>query len=227
MIPQDCIALIPARGGSKGLPRKNVLPLAGKPLIAWTIDAALRAKSISTVYVTTDDAEIAEVSRAAGAEVIHRPADLASDTASSESALLHALDDINAQKGSLPEYTAFLQCTSPLTIPDDIDGTVALLRDGAQSALGATPFHHFLWQEGENGAEGINHDKSVRLRRQDMNPQWLETGSIYAFRSADFQKTKHRFFGRVGLYPIPPERVLEIDEPSDFALAQSRMSEMK
>ncbi|MEP0639319.1 MAG: transferase, partial [Roseobacter sp.] len=115
--------------------------------------------------------------------------------------------------------------TSPLTIPEDIDGTVALLRAGAASALGVTAFHHFLWREEDDGAQGINHDKSVRLRRQDMSPQWLETGSIYAFRSADFQTHEHRFFGRVGLYPIPQDRVLEIDVPSDFDLAQARMSE--
>lgn len=219
----DCVALIPARGGSKGVPRKNVLPLVGRPLLAWTIEAALRAQSVDRVYVSTDDDEIAQVSIAAGAEVINRPNDLASDSASSESALLHALDVLEGSLGALPSYTTFLQCTSPLTVPSDIDGVLACLQDGADSALAVTPFHHFLWSETYDGAEGINHDKSVRLRRQDMEPQWLETGSVYAFRSAEFRARKHRFFGKVGLYRIDPERVLEIDEPADFEAADARI----
>lgn len=220
------IALIPARGGSKGLPRKNVLPLYGRPLIGWTIDAALRARGITRVAVSTDDPEIAEVSRAAGAEVIDRPAELASDTASSEVALLHALDHLEQTEGGVPEHIVFLQCTSPLTVPEDISGTLELLRAGADSALTVTAFHRFLWRETPDGAEGINHDKAVRQRRQDRVAEWLETGSVYAFASAGFRAHRHRFFGRVGLYAIAPERVLEIDEPADFELAAARMQAM-
>lgn len=90
----SCLAVIPARGGSKGVPRKNVRPLAGKPLIGHTIEAARSAKRIDRVVVSTDDAEIAAVARGFGAEVVIRPAELASDTASSESAVLHALDEL-------------------------------------------------------------------------------------------------------------------------------------
>lgn len=221
------IAIIPARGGSKGLPRKNVLPLHGRPMITWTIDAALSTPEIIKVFVSTDDPEIASISRVAGAHVIDRPAKLATDEASSESALLHALDNIERMDGTVPEHTVFLQCTSPLTLPDDITGTLEQLNTGADSALAVTAFHHFLWRNRANGAEGINHDKAMRQRRQDREIEWLETGSVYAFKSAEFRTEKKRFFGRVGLYPIAPERVLEIDSLADFELAAARLKVLR
>ena len=127
-----CIAIIPARGGSKGVPRTNVRALGGTPLEAET----------STNY-------------SLGAEVITRPASISGDTASSEAALLHVLDVLAAREGRIPELIAFLQCTSPLTTPDDIDGTIAALRrDDAQCALAVTPFYHFLWRPGARGLNG-------------------------------------------------------------------------
>src|SRR5690606_24139456 len=101
------IAIIPARGGSKGLPGKNVRLLCGRPLIAWSIDAALQAETIGRVVVSTDDPRIAEVSRASGAEVVHRPPELSGDRSPSEGALLHALGTLGIDRGPL----AFLQCT--------------------------------------------------------------------------------------------------------------------
>ena len=128
-------AVIPARGGSKGIPRKNIISLAGKPLIGWTLEAVRQAASTERVFVSTDDAEIADVARQFAAEVIPRPADLSGDTASSESALLHALEFLQQQEQYLPDLLVFLQCTSPLTLPEDIDGTVhALLAEEADTA---------------------------------------------------------------------------------------------
>ena len=219
----NTVALIPARGGSKGLPRKNVIPLHGQPLISWTIKAALKADGVDRVIVTTDDAEIAEASRAAGAEVIDRPAELASDIASSEAALMHALDHLEATEGEVPEYTVFLQCTAPLTLAEDITGLLGVLKSGADSALAVTAFHGFLWKDGPSGSTGINHTSAVRQRRQDRETEWLETGSVYAFRTAPFRAAGHRFFGRISLYPIPSERTLEIDEPMDLEAAAARM----
>ena len=217
-----CIAIIPARGGSKGVPRKNVRALAGKPLIAHTIAAARAARLVDRVIVSTDDDEIAVAARAEGAEVITRPASISGDTASSEAALLHVLDVLAAREGTVPELVTFLQCTSPLTTADDIDGTIAALRrDDAQCALAVTPFYHFLWRPGAQGAEGINHDIGNRPRRQDMAPQLLETGAVYVMRTAGFLKTRHRFFGSVALYVQPGERCLEIDEPLDFVKADA------
>jgi len=219
---ERCVAIIPARGGSKGLPRKNVLPLAGRPLIAWTIDAALRAERVGRVIVSTDDPEIASIGGRYGAEVIMRPESISGDLASSEDALLHALNALQEDNRGLPETLAFLQCTSPLTEPADIDGTVALVEDGgADTALAAVDFHYFLWREDKTeGACGINHDKSVRQMRQERDPQFLESGAVYAMRTDGFMEHRHRFFGRTALHEMPLSRRLEIDEPVDFEMAE-------
>ncbi|RZF61190.1 acylneuraminate cytidylyltransferase [Sphingomonas populi] len=221
------LAIIPARGGSKGIPRKNVLPLGGTPLIAHTIYAACAASRVSRVVVSTDDDEIASVALHHGAEVVRRPAELATDTASSEAALLHTLDVLRADEGYEPDLLVFLQCTSPLTAPEDIDGTIAALIDAhADSALAVTTFHYFLWAEDEAGAHGINHDKSVRLMRQQRTPEYLETGAVYVMKTAGFRAARHRFFGKTVLFDTPVERRLEIDEPEDFRIAEERIARL-
>lgn len=213
------VAIVPARGGSKGIPRKNLSLLAGRPLITHMIAAAREAPSLDRLIVSTEDLEIADVAEAAGAEVLLRPMALAADETSSEAVLIHSLDVLEAQ-GYLPEVLALLQCTSPLTTPADIDGTVNCLRRPSDCAFTATPFHGFVWRQGENGARGVNHDPSVRPRRQDRSVEWLETGAVYAMRAAGFRQAKHRFFGRVVPHPVPRAHSLEIDEPDDLRLAE-------
>lgn len=197
-----------------------MIPLAGKPLIAWTIEAALAAETIGEVIVSTDDPEIAEVSRRFGARVIDRPASLATDQASSESALLHVLDELEASGQPLPDCFAFLQCTSPLTTAEHIDGTIRAFRsEGADSALAVAPSHDFLWQPNEAGNwHGINHDKAVRLRRQDLKPEYVETGAVYVMKTSKFRKRKHRFFDRTTAYIQPEICRQEIDSPDDLAI---------
>ncbi|MET0247497.1 MAG: acylneuraminate cytidylyltransferase [Sphingomonas sp.] len=225
---EQVLAIIPARGGSKGIPRKNVLPLAGKPLIAHTIAAARSARSVTRVVVSTDDPEIAEVSARYGAEVIWRPAELATDLAKSEDAMLHVIDTLQEREAYAPDVTVLLQCTSPLTSAEDIDGTILkLVQSGADSAFAATIFHYFLWQEDADGAAvAINHDSSVRLMRQERHPEYVETGAVYAMRTEGFRASRHRFFGRTILYETPVERRLEIDDPADFRLAEERMERL-
>ena len=217
----SCLAIIPARGGSKGVPRKNVRLLAGRPLIAWTIQAARQASQVTRIVVSTDDAEIARVAQAAGAEVVHRPAEISGDTASSESALLHVLHHLRHTENYQPDLLAFLQCTSPLTSAQDIDGTLsALLDQQADSAFSATRFFHFLWRIDRAGACGINHDKRIRQRRQDREPEYLESGAVYAMRTEGFLAAQHRFFGKTAIFQMDVKRSLEIDEPDDFTMAE-------
>jgi len=222
----ECLAIIPARGGSKGIPRKNVLPLAGKPLIAYNIEQAHLAQKVSRVVVSTDDEEIAAVAQHYGAEVVRRPAEISGDTASSESALLHVLEHLHQSENYQPDLVAFLQCTSPLTLAEDIDGTIQALEDqGADTALAVIPFHYFLWRSypgNPDGADaiGINHDKKVRPLRQEREPQYLETGAVYVMNTAGFEIARHRFFGKTAMYVMPSERRLEIDEPVDFQVAE-------
>jgi len=125
----NIVAIIPARGGSKGIPGKNIKLLNGKPLIAYSIEAAKSASSISAVYVSTDSPEIASVARKYGALVIDRPKELATDTATSESVLLHFAEQVDS------DAIVFLQCTTPLTNSKDIDGAVKLLEKGYDSVL--------------------------------------------------------------------------------------------
>jgi len=210
------IAIIPARGGSKGLPRKNVRPLCGKPLIAWTIESAIAADSVEQVVVSTDDPEIAQISRRFGASVIMRPREISGDRSPSEEALLHALGELGVTEGPL----AFLQCTSPLTLPQDIDGTLALL-DRADTAVTAAPWHRFLWKESPQGALPIGHDKGKRPMRQEREPQYVEVGAVYAMRAEGLLTHRRRFYGTTALYIVPPERGLEIDDETDFLLVES------
>ena len=215
-------AIIPARGGSKGIPRKNLRRLAGRPLVTWAIDAARAARSVGRVVVSTDDAEIAEVSRQSGAIVVERPAEISGDAASSESAVLQCLDALIHRDGKVPAVTLFLQCTSPLTLPEDIDGTVAtLVQAGADSAFTVTDCHAFLWRAADSrGAVAVNHDAGVRPRRQDREPQFRETGAVYALRTEGFLAARHRFFGRTVMHVVPAERSLEIDSCLDLQMAE-------
>jgi N-acylneuraminate cytidylyltransferase len=217
----SCLAIIPARGGSKGVPRKNVKLLAGRPLIAWTIRAAREAKRVTRVVVSTDDAEIARVANECGAGVVWRPAEISGDIASSESALLHVLGHLRETENYRPELLAFLQCTSPLTTAADIDGTIgAMLDQRADSALSAARFFHFVWRVDSDGASGVNHDKRVRQRRQERPAEFLENGAIYAMRTEGFLAARHRFFGKTAIYEVEAGRSLEIDEPDDFEVAE-------
>tara|TARA_B100000989_G_C19499106_1_gene453428 strand:+ start:379 stop:1548 length:1170 start_codon:yes stop_codon:yes gene_type:complete len=220
------IVIIPARGGSKGLPRKNVLPICGKPLIAWNIEAAMASEQVEGVFVSTDDPEIAQVARAYGAEVIDRPAELAGDTTTSESALLHGLDHL-AENGDKPELLVFMQCTSPLTATEDIDCAIhTLIEQGADSCLTASDFHYFVWNQAEDSsADGINHDNRFRPRRQDREPQYVENGAIYVMKVEGFRQVKHRFFGKTVLSMMPNERCAEIDEPVDLQVAEVLLRE--
>jgi YrbI family 3-deoxy-D-manno-octulosonate 8-phosphate phosphatase len=220
------LAMIPARGGSRGIPRKNVKLLCGKPLIAWTIEAAKAASSVTRVVVSTDDEEIADVSSRFGAEVVRRPPEISGALASSESALLHVLDALREREGYEPETIAFLQCTSPLTMPEDIDGTVRLVaEEGLDSAVTMVPFHYFLWREGAGGKmEGVNHVATRRLMRQDRETEYLEVGAVYAMRTEGLRTHQFRFFGRIGRYLLPAERAFEIDDPEDWPRAEMLLS---
>lgn len=215
------VAIVPARGGSKGIPRKNLRRVGGTPLVVRTVECARRAAAIDAVLVSTDDAEIARVAGAAGAEVIDRPADHGGDEAPSETALLHALD-VLAAAGREPEVVVFLQCTSPFTRSEDLDTAVAaVLHDGADVAFTAAPVHHFLWREaGDGSVVGVNHDAAHRARRQDRPPEWMENGAVYAMRTAGFRSARHRFFGRVVVVEMPVARSMEIDDADDLERAR-------
>ena len=223
------LAIIPARGGSKGIPGKNLKPVGGVPLIVHTIRAAKGAQRVARVVVSTDSPEIAAVARSQGAEVVARPAEISGDRASSEVALLHVLEELQRTEGYRPDGIVFLQCTSPLTAAADIDGTVdALVSRGADTALAVAPAHHFLWRRDTQGAAvGVNHDKNVRLLRQQRTPEFIETGAVYVMKTAGFLAARHRFFGQTAFHVTPRNRCLEIDEPDDLLMAEAILRQMR
>ena len=218
------VAIIPARGGSKGTPRKNVTVVGKTTLIGRSVEAAKASTFVEAVFVSTDDAEIANVAAAHGATVIMRPPELARDESMSEEAILHVLSVIEP-----PDIVVFLQCTSPFTSGKDIDGAVQLFLDqNADSLVSVTHTHGFLWRKGPHGfAQPVNHNKAIRPRRQDLEPQYQENGAIYVMDTQMFLKIKHRFFGFTALYEMPYDKALEIDTPWDMFLAQMLVNHVR
>lgn len=213
------IALIPARGGSKGIHDKNLQTVGGIPLLARTVQAARASRRVQATYVSSDSPHLLALAESEGAVPIQRPRSLASDTASSESALIHALE-LLALQDVRPEIFVFLQCTSPFTNGNQIDHVLeALIESEASMAFAATPWHGFLWRVDSRGwGEGVNHNAdSRRPRRQDLPACWLEAGSIYAIRTTPFLAAGHRFIAPQ--LPVPVEGWCpEIDSPHDLAL---------
>ncbi|MFV0406433.1 MAG: cytidylyltransferase domain-containing protein [Propioniciclava sp.] len=215
------VAIIPARGGSKGVPGKNLSRVGGVPLVARAVRAARAAPSVDGVFVSTDDATIAAAAQAAGADIIERPAAIAGDLASSEAALLHALDTL-AERGITPEILAFLQATSPFIDGAALDAAVtAVVADSYDSMFAAFETYAFLWQPQDDSAVGVNHDHSFRPRRQDRDPHYQESGAFYVMKVAGFRESGFRFFGRVGIAEVPASTGIEIDDRHELAVARA------
>lgn len=217
----EVVAVIPARGGSKGVPGKNLKRVGGVPLVGRAVAAARAAARIDRVVVSTDDDEIAAVAREWGADVVERPAEIAGDTASSESALLHALG-VLAERGVETRILVFVQATSPFIDPDDLDDAVGRVEQGHESSVfSAVESWGFLWKHGSDGMTGINHDPAARPRRQERAPEYLETGAFYVLDAAGFRAAGHRFFGRTGVALVEESHALEIDTAEQLRLANA------
>ena len=184
------VAVLLARGGSKGISGKNLRRVGRNSLVARSVLAAREASRVAAVYVSTDDAAIAREAAAFGARIIDRPADISGDTASSESGWLHALGPIRNDFPNV-DRLVFLQCTSPFTTGADIEGCLDVMEaHDAACALSVLEDHSFLWRWSEDGSgTGVNHDEKVqRPRRQDLAPAFKENGAIYCVRVADFER---------------------------------------
>ncbi len=215
-------AIIPARGGSRGIPHKNLQEVDGVPLVARAVMAGRDARRVDRVIVSTDDRAIEEAARSAGGEVVRRPDDLAGDLASSESALLHVLETLAGQGVSEPAVTVMIQCTSPFIVGADIDATLGQLDiDDADCAMTVASTHQFVWQDSERGAAPVGHELRRRAMRQELEPRFAETGAVYAMRTSGLVETGRRFFGRIALHAIDPWRAIQIDEPADLDAARA------
>lgn len=209
-------AIIPARGGSKGIPRKNLRELGGKPLIVWTIDQVLATDGL-VPYVSTEDAEIARVAESAGAVVIERPNELAQDTTGSEPVIEHAIDQITAAT-ERPDQVMFLQATSPLREPDTLARAMREFAEtGVDSMVGVVPAEIFMWRR-EPRVEAL-YPFQARPRRQDIAPEQLryrETGSLYLTRTEIYEREHNRLGGSIGLFVMDPSEAIDIDSFDDL-----------
>lgn len=215
---------IPVRGGSKSIPLKNIRPLAGRPLVHWTAAAALACEAVDAVFVASDSAEIRAVAAALDhpkLRVIDRSAASASDTASTESAMIEFAE---AHDGF--EWIALVQATSPLLTTADLDGALARLAEaGADSLLSVTHEHRFRWSPtGDGAVVPVNYDPHKRPRRQDWRGELYENGALYITRREALLRTGCRLSGVIAPWVMPTATAFEIDEPGDWAVLEALLA---
>ncbi len=217
------LAIIVGRGGSKGLPRKNVRELAGKPLIAWSIEAASQSRFLDRTIVSTDDAEIAAVARAHGADVpFMRPAELADDDAPIIDTILHATNSLAEQY----RYVVMLQATSPLRLGADIDDALAhcwKLNAPACVSIVAEPKMH--WALGMKATGQLVLPPGITTRRQDLPDLYRPNGAIYISELEWLRRHRDFYTPETAGYVMPPERSVDIDTMLDFRLAEALLAD--
>lgn len=227
MIQKDkTVAVIPARGGSKGISRKNLSTVFGKPLIAYTIEAALKAQTLAKVIVSTDDDQIRAVSQDYGAEVpFMRPHHLSTVTATTLSVLQHAITYLAEQQDYLADMVVCLQPTSPLRSAEDIDAAVTLCLDsGADSVVSLCQAkHHPCWMK--KIVDGrvhplMNENENHYTRRQDLPPVYQLNGALYVTRTNVLLEENSVLGKYTAPYIMPEERSIDIDTPSDLKFAE-------
>lgn len=225
---QPVIAVIAARGGSKGFPRKNIADFGGKPLIAWTIAAAARSKLLDRAVVSTDNAEIAGIARHWQGDVpFLRPAPLATDDASVTDAVLHAIDTL----AEPCRYVVLLQATSPLRTGEDIDNAITLChRRHARSCVSLSPVEkgpQWMFKVEGGKASPLTFDVAVHKRRQELPIAYLPNGAIYVAES-NWLKTARTFYGDdTAAYIMPVERSVDIDSQKDLWIAEAFLRHMR
>lgn len=224
--PIRCVGLVTGRGGSKRIPGKNVRPLAGRPLVAWAVEAACQASSIGRVLISTDDAAIANAALEAGGEVpFMRPAHLSGDHASHVGVIAHALDWLEAECG-LPEFICLLQPTSPLRQAEDIDALVELVRrTGADCGITVSPVRHHpahMFVVSEAGAaRPFVSVASGYQRSQDLPPLHVVNGAVYVLRPETFRTRDSVLSDNLVAHVMPEMRSIDIDTDHDFQLAET------
>ncbi|MET4318811.1 acylneuraminate cytidylyltransferase family protein [Bradyrhizobium sp. RT5a] len=218
------LAVIAARGGSKGIPHKNLLDLCGKPLIAWTVEQARAARGVDVVAVSSDSDNILAAAEAAGAIGVRRPEDISGDLASSESAWLHALNATDERMGRFERIVA-LQATSPIRESSDIEDALATFdRDHLDSLLSVCEVEdYFNWRIGASGPEPINYDYHNRRMRQQIEKRYLENGSFYVLIPSLLREQNNRLGGKIGFHVMERHKMFQIDRPEDVKLCAAIM----
>lgn len=222
----NIIAVIPARGGSKGIPSKNIIDFCGKPLMVWTIEQCLASEYITEVWVSSDSQEILEVALKYGAKTIIRPDNISGDFSSSESAWLHAIGVI--EKNSDVDLVIAPQVTSPLREVKDIDNAIRVFQEGDYDSMFSSSIAKdlFFWQRGKGSyLQSINYDYLHRQRRQDVQEKIIENGSFYIFKPEIIKKYNNRFGGKIGHFKMEFWKMFEIDDLEDVRMCHALMQE--
>ena len=220
------VAIVPARGGSKGVPGKNKRPVRGRPLITYSIQAGLAARTLDRVIVTTDDPEIAAIARAEGAEVVDRPADIAGDSSPVIDAVVHALDALAIAD---PAAVVLLQPTSPLRSGEDIDRALALFETTGLpvcSVCRAEDAHPARMYHIEDGRLRPLMPELATLRRQDLPPVYHRNGAIYVFGPEQIAR-REIIAAEMAAYEMAPERSVNIDTELDLLLLEAVLAQAR
>jgi CMP-N,N'-diacetyllegionaminic acid synthase len=223
----NIVAIILARGGSKGVPKKNIIDFCGKPLISWTIDNCIKGGA-NSVWVSSDSDEILEISSEFGANKIKRPDDIAGDFATSESAWLHAIDHIELLKGQKIDWVVAPQVTSPLREATDILKAISIAKENIYDSFFSCSVAEdlFFWQKNDDGnLDSVNYDWRNRKRRQDIPKQYIENGSFYLFKPQVLRDTNNRFGSNIGLVEMEFWKMFEIDSYEDLKMCSALMRE--
>jgi N-acylneuraminate cytidylyltransferase len=218
------LAVVAARGGSKGIPLKNLIDICGKPLIAWTVMQAAAARGVDVVAVSSDSDQILAAAEAAGAVGVRRPEAISGDLDSSESAWLHALEQLDGKLGPFERIVA-LQATSPIREPSDIEKALeAFEREKLDSLLSVCEVEdYFNWRIGADGPEPINYDYHNRRMRQQIEKRYLENGSFYVLIPSLLREQKNRLGGKIGFHLMERHKMFQIDRMEDIKLCAAIM----
>jgi len=223
------LAVVPARGGSRGIPRKNLVLVGGKSLLAWTADAARGSHVVDRAVLSSEDAEILEAGRAAGLDTpFVRPAELARDDTPGIDPVLHALDALEEQ-GDHYGWVVLLQPTSPLRIAADIDAAAAFCADGAPATVSVaaadkSPWWMFHMGDGAR-LEPLFDPASRPSRRQDAPPVYVLNGAVYVARVDWLRRTRSFLTDDTAGYVMPRERSVDVDEPADLHVVEALLAE--
>ena len=214
----EVLSIIPARGGSKGIPSKNIVKINNKPLLYYTVDASLKSKFVNRTIVSTDDKKIKKVALSLGTEVIVRPKKLANDTIGLEPTINHVLEYLKTNENYTPDIILILQNTSPLRNSTHIDEALTLFKNKKyDSMLSGFSYYTFLWKKKKDSSiKPLSYDPNKRPNHQKMDEQLYENGAFFATTLSAFKNSNCRISGKIGFYKMPIELSYNIDTIEDL-----------
>ncbi len=219
----EIMSIIPARGGSKGIPMKNLKMLNGKSLLDYSVNASLKSRFITRTFVSSDHPKILKKAKKLGAEVIQRPKQLSTDSSHIEPVIEHCLDFLKLKENYSPDLIILLQNTSPLRTKKHIDDALNIfLNSKFDSMLSGYISHNFVWKIKNERVIPVNYNPKKRPNRQEFNNQFIENGAIYITKYSSFKKSKCRISGKIGFFEMGKELSIDIDTKSDLLQANQK-----